>query len=337
MTATDPRAAGPGPGRAGRHRTASRHHAPGRRRGGRVYPVRRFGRFDRFDRLRRGPGTAGVRHNLVLLVTCLALATVVAAMASLNVALPEIARATHGSQTELSWIIDAYSLVFAALLLPAGALGDRFGRRRALLVGLALFGGGSGLAALTTDATALIALRGLLGVGAALVMPATLSTITGTFPRAQRTKAVSVWAAVAGASAVVGLLASGTLLELWSWRSVFLLNVLLAVAALVGTLLVVPESADPDAPRLDLGGAVLAATGLGVLVYAVIEAPTRGWGIRSRSAGSRSGSPCWPASSAGSCGGATRCWTRGCSATAGSRPARSPSPASSSPSSATSS
>lgn len=129
-----------------------------------------------------GPGAPPVRHGLVLLVTCLALATVVAAMASLNVALPELARETHGSQTELSWIIDAYSLVFAALLLPAGALGDRFGRRRALLTGLALFGGGSGLAALTTDPTVLIGLRGLLGVGAALVMPATLSTITGTFP-----------------------------------------------------------------------------------------------------------------------------------------------------------
>ncbi|MGV9263133.1 MFS transporter [Kitasatospora sp. NPDC003701] len=224
------------------------------------------------------PGGPAVRHNLVLLVTCLALATVVAAMASLNVALPDIARATHGSQTQLSWIIDAYSLVFAALLLPAGALGDRFGRRRALLVGLTLFGGGSGLAALTTDPTALIALRGLLGVGAALVMPATLSTITGTFPRAQRARAVSVWAAVAGAAAVVGLLASGTLLELWSWRSVFLLNVLLALVALAGTLLFVPESADPDAPRLDVVGALLAMVGLGVLVYSVIEAPTRGWG-----------------------------------------------------------
>ncbi|MFJ3789490.1 MFS transporter [Kitasatospora sp. NPDC090091] len=263
MTAAEPRAAGPraaaAPGAAG-PRAATEPPGAGGSAGS------------------AAPGGPAGRHNLVLLVTCLALATVVAAMASLNVALPEIARATHGSQTELSWIIDAYSLVFAALLLPAGALGDRFGRRRALLVGLALFGAGSGLAALTTDATALIALRGLLGVGAALVMPATLSTITGTFPRAQRTRAVSVWAAVAGASAVVGLLASGTLLELWSWRSVFLLNVLLAVVALAGTVLVVPESADRDAPRLDVGGAVLAATGLGLLVYAVIEAPTRGWG-----------------------------------------------------------
>ncbi len=218
------------------------------------------------------------RHRAVLFVTCLALATVVAAMASLNVALPDIARATGGSQTQLSWIIDAYSLVFAALLLPAGAFGDRFGRRRALLVGLTLFGAGSGLAALTTDPDALIALRALLGVGAALVMPATLSTITGTFPPERRARGVAAWAAVAGAAAMLGLFASGTLLELWSWPSIFVLNVLLAVLALAGTLLFVPESAEPDAPRLDVVGALLAVAGLGTLVFAVIEAPTRGWG-----------------------------------------------------------
>ncbi|MER5654544.1 MFS transporter [Streptomyces sp. NPDC002131] len=223
-----------------------------------------------------GPAPA-VRHHLVLVVTCLALGTVVAAMASLNVALPDLARETHATQTQLSWIIDSYSLVFASLLLPAGALGDRFGRRRALLAGLTLFGAGSAAASLTTDPSTLIALRGVLGVGAALVMPATLSTITSTFPRAQRAQAVSVWAAVAGASALVGLFATGALLEGWSWRSVFLLNVALALVALIGTLLFVPESAEPQQPRLDIGGALLAVAGLVALVYSVIEAPTRGW------------------------------------------------------------
>ncbi|MCX4758578.1 MFS transporter [Kitasatospora purpeofusca] len=223
------------------------------------------------------PAAPDRRHRAVLLVTCLALATVVAAMASLNVALPDIARATGGSQTQLSWIIDAYSLVFAALLLPAGAIGDRFGRRRALLVGLAVFGAGSGLAALTTDPDALIGLRALLGVGAALVMPATLSTITSTFPPERRARGVAAWAAVAGAAAVLGLFATGLLLELWSWPSIFVLNVVLAVLALAGTLLFVPESAEPDAPRLDVVGALLAVAGLGSLVYAVIEAPVRGW------------------------------------------------------------
>ncbi|MFD7683806.1 MFS transporter [Streptomyces sp. NPDC060187] len=223
-----------------------------------------------------GPAPAA-RHHLILVVTCLALGTVVAAMASLNVALPDLARETHATQTQLSWIIDSYSLVFASLLLPAGALGDRFGRRRALLAGLTLFGAGSAAASLTTDPSTLIALRGVLGVGAALVMPATLSTITSTFPRARRAQAVSVWAAVAGASALVGLFATGALLEGWSWRSVFLLNVALALVALIGTLLFVPESAEPQQPRLDIGGALLAVAGLVALVYSVIEAPTRGW------------------------------------------------------------
>ena len=140
------------------------------------------------------PATAAAesprRHRRVLLVVCLSLATVVSAVASLNVALPEIARDTHATQTQLSWIVDAYALVFAALLLPAGALGDRYGRRRALIAGLGIFGAASLAAMLVSDANALIALRALLGVGAALVMPATLSTITATFPPERRPQAI---------------------------------------------------------------------------------------------------------------------------------------------------
>ena len=219
-----------------------------------------------------------VRPGAVTAVVCLALAAVVAAMSSLNVALPSIARATHASQTELAWIIDAYSLVFAALLLPAGALGDRFGRRRALLAGLAIFGAGSAVAMTASSAGELIVLRAVLGLGASLVMPATLSTITGTFPAQQRTRAVSMWAAVAGGGAVLGILAAGILLEAWSWPSVFGLNVVLAAAAIAGTLWLVPESADPSTARLDIGGAVLAVTGLVALVYSIIEAPSQGWG-----------------------------------------------------------
>jgi EmrB/QacA subfamily drug resistance transporter len=217
------------------------------------------------------------RHGAITAVVCVALAAVVAAMSSLNVALPDIARSTHASQTELSWIIDAYSLVFAALLLPAGALGDRCGRRRALLAGLAIFGAGSAVAMTASSATELIALRAVLGLGAALVMPATLSTITGTFPPAQRTKAVSIWAGVAGGAAVIGVVCAGALLEFFSWPSVFGLNVVLAVLAILGALKFVPESAGQDAPRLDIGGAILAVTGLVALVYSIIEAPTAGW------------------------------------------------------------
>jgi EmrB/QacA subfamily drug resistance transporter len=216
-------------------------------------------------------------HGVVTAVVCLALATVVSAMASLNVALPDIARSTHASQTQLSWIIDAYSLLFAALLLPAGAMGDRYGRRRALLIGLGIFGAGSIVAMTAGGAAELIVLRGVLGLGAALVMPATLSTITSTFPPQQRARAVGVWAGVAGGSAVLGLLATGLLLEVWAWQSVFALNVVLAAAAILGTLRFVPESADKDAPRLDVGGAILAIIGLIALVYSVIEAPESGW------------------------------------------------------------
>jgi EmrB/QacA subfamily drug resistance transporter len=217
------------------------------------------------------------RQRLVLVVTCVALATVVSAVASLNVAIPSIARDTHASQTELSWVVDAYALVFAALLLPAGALGDRWGRRKALVVGLVVFAAAAASAMTRADAQWLIAMRAVLGIGAALVMPATLSTITSTFPAAERAKAVGTWAGVAGASAILGLLTSGLLLEVWSWRSVFGLNVVLAVVAIVGTLRVVPESADPDAAHLDGVGALISFVGLGALVYSIIEAPTNGW------------------------------------------------------------
>jgi EmrB/QacA subfamily drug resistance transporter len=225
----------------------------------------------------RPVGAAAVNHNLVTVVVCLALAAVVSAMASLNVALPDIARATHASQTQLEWVIDAYSLIFAALLLPGGALGDRYGRRRSLIVGLILFGGGSAAAMTVHTADSLIVLRGVLGLGAALVMPATLSTITSTFPAEQRTRAVSVWAGVAGGSAVLGLLTAGVLLRTWSWPAVFGLNVALAVVALIGTLRFVPESADTDAPKLDLVGAAIAAVGLLILIFSIIEAPSSGW------------------------------------------------------------
>ncbi len=221
--------------------------------------------------------TDSPRHGLITAVVCLALAAVVAAMASLNVALPDIARDTHATQTELLWVIDAYSLAFAALLLPGGALGDRYGRRVALIVGLVIFGAGSAVAMTASSATELIALRAILGLGAALVMPATLSTITGTFPPAERGRAVSIWAGVAGGAAVLGLLASGLLLAGFSWRSIFGLNVVLSALALAGTLRFVPESADPDAPRLDLGGAAIAVAALVALVFSVIEAPTYGW------------------------------------------------------------
>ena len=226
-------------------------------------------------------GTRRISTAAVTAVVCLALGAVAAAMASLNVALPDLARSTGATQTQLEWIIDGYSLVFAALLLPAGALGDRYGRRRALLAGLAVFGGASAVAMTASSASELIFLRGLIGLGAALVMPATLSTITGTFPPAERTRAVSVWAAVAGGSALLGLLCTGTLLEWFSWRSAFAVNVVLAAVAIAGTFGFVPESSHPDTPALDKVGALLAMAGLTALVFSVIEAPEAGWAAAS--------------------------------------------------------
>lgn len=213
----------------------------------------------------------------ILVVMCFALATVVSAVASLNVALPDLARDTGATQTELQWVIEAYALVFAALLLPGGALGDRFGRRRALLVGLGVFGSASLAAALVSDPDVLIILRGVTGVGAALVMPATLSIITSSFPEDEREQAVAAWAGVAGAGAVLGLLAAGALLEVASWQAVFGLNFGLALVAGVATGIWTRESAEREEASLDPVGAVLSGVALGAVVYSVIEAPERGW------------------------------------------------------------
>jgi EmrB/QacA subfamily drug resistance transporter len=213
----------------------------------------------------------------VLAIMCIALATVVSAVSSLNVALPDVARDTGASPSQLQWVVDAYALVFAGLLLFAGALGDRFGRRRALLAGLGVFGAGALAAMFVGDPGELIAIRACMGVGAALIMPATLSIITATFPRGERDRAVGAWAGVAGGSALLGLLASGGLLEVASWHWVFALNLFLAAIAIVGTLRVVPVASDREPAALDVGGAVISALALSALVWAFIEGPTRGW------------------------------------------------------------
>ena len=186
------------------------------------------------------------------------LMTVVSAVSGLNVALPSLARDTGASQTQLTWIVDAYTVVFAGLLLFTGSLGDRFGRRGLLLAGLAVFGIAAGLAMTTDDPALLIALRAAMGVGAACIMPTTLSVITTSFPEHERPRAIGVWVGIAGGGAVLGLFGTGLLLEHFAWNSFFALNVGLAVLGLAGTLAVVPTSKDADAPPLDLaGGAAL--------------------------------------------------------------------------------
>src|SRR3954464_12657790 len=202
------------------------------------------------------------RRKLVLATVALALMMVVSAVSGLNVALPDLSRDTGATQSEIQWIVDAYTMVFAGLLLAAGAVGDRYGRKGVLLGGLILFGVAALAAMFADDPSVLIGLRAVMGVGAAFVMPTTLSVITTSFPEEEKAKAVGVWVGIAGGGAVIGLLGSGILLEFFSWNSFFGLNVTLALLAGLGTLLVVPDSRDPHRPRLDVPGAALSLVGV---------------------------------------------------------------------------
>ncbi|MGH3201579.1 MAG: MFS transporter, partial [Streptosporangiaceae bacterium] len=165
------------------------------------------------------------RRRAILAVMCLSLLIVVIDNTILNTALPTLARVLHASTTDLQWITDAYTLTFAALLVMAGALGDRFGRRRALLLGLVIFASGSAWAALSGDASTLIAARAVMGIGAAFVMPATLSILTAVFPAKERAGAIGAWSAIAGVGIVVGPTLGGLLLAHFYWGSVFWVNV----------------------------------------------------------------------------------------------------------------
>ena len=222
--------------------------------------------------------TSTKQRKAVLKVMCIALMMVVASVASLNVALPGIADDTGATQTQLQWIVDAYSLTFAALLLPAGALGDRWGRKPILAFGVSLFGLASFAAIFAHSAGQLIGLRALMGVAAAFTMPVTLSVITTIFPREERGKAVGTWVGVAAGGAVLGLVASGIVLQIFSsWQAVFGLNVLMAAIALLGTLKIVPATRESRPPRLDPVGTLLSVGGLAALVFGIIEGPERGW------------------------------------------------------------
>ncbi len=217
------------------------------------------------------------RRKQILLVMCLSLLVVVIDNTILNTALPTMARVLHAGTSSLQWITDAYTLCFAALLIPAGALGDRYGRRLSLLVGLSVFAIGSTWAALSGNADTLIAARAVMGLGATFVMPATLSVLNAVFPPRERAKAIGAWSAVSGVGIVIGPVAGGLLLTHFWWGSVFLINVPLVVLAITGVLLVVPETAETGRYRLDAAGTLLVAGSLIAIVDAIIEAPTRGW------------------------------------------------------------
>ncbi|GAB3252350.1 MFS transporter [Alteromonas gracilis] len=212
----------------------------------------------------------------LLSVMCGALALVVGAASSLSLALPDLAKRTGATQTELTWVVNSYALVFAGLLLPVGFAADRYGRRLFLVVGLLVFGLASLGSSYVTDPAVIIGLRGLAGVGAAAVMPATLSVLVDAFPEERRAMAVSVWAGVSGAGAMIGIVVAGVLLEAFSWSSVQLAYGAGGLAAAVASYAVVPVSRHTDLPQDVLGG-LLSAGGLGGVVYGVIEGPERGW------------------------------------------------------------
>jgi EmrB/QacA subfamily drug resistance transporter len=217
------------------------------------------------------------RRWWTLVVLCVSLLVISLDNTILNVALPTLERDLHATSSHLQWIVDAYMLVFAGLLLTAGALGDRFGRRRALTFGLAVFGLGSALSALAGSAGMLIASRALMGVGGAFIMPSTLSILTATFPAHERAKAIGAWAAVSGLGIAIGPVAGGWIVEHADWSWIFLVNLPFVAAALLAQRPLVPESRDPAAPRLDLPGFALSTAGLVALVWAIIEAPAWGW------------------------------------------------------------
>ena len=220
----------------------------------------------------------GDRRWLALAVLCLSLLAIVIDNTIVNVALPTLVRDLGADVSQLQWVVDAYTLVFAGLLLLAGALGDRYGRRRTLLAGLAVFGAASAGAAYAGGVDALIGARAIMGAGAAFIMPATLSLLISVFtdPR-ERAMAVGIWAATAGLGVALGPVVGGVLLDRYWWGSIFIVNVPLCVAAIALGRAVVPESRDPHPRRVDWTGVALSGAGLIALVWAVIEAPARGW------------------------------------------------------------
>jgi DHA2 family multidrug resistance protein-like MFS transporter len=224
------------------------------------------------------------RRWFLLGVMCLSLVMVVMSVSGLNVALPSIQQDLDANATDLQWIVDAYAIVFAGLLLTAGAIGDRFGRKLALVGGLAVFALGSLIGVFADTASVVIISRAVSGVGAAFIMPATLSLLTAVFPPHERSKAIATWAGFAGAGAALGPVIVGFLLTGWwifpafSWPAAFVVNVVASVAVLVVIAIYAPANRDERPTPLDPVGAALSLVGLASLLFGVIEGPERGWG-----------------------------------------------------------
>ncbi|MCX4546798.1 MFS transporter [Streptomyces sp. NBC_01565] len=221
------------------------------------------------------------RRWWALLVLCLSLLIVVMANTSLIVAAPDMTKDLGLSSSDLQWVIDGYTVPYAALMLVLGAIGDKYSRRGALVLGLLIFAGGSVMGGLVDETSLVIISRAIMGVGAAIVMPATLSLLVAIFPRAERAKAITAWSATSGLAIAAGPVAAGWLLENHAWGSTFLMNVPLAVLGVIGALLLVPPSKAEGMGRIDYVGGLLSIVSVGSLVYATIEGPHFGWGVGS--------------------------------------------------------
>jgi EmrB/QacA subfamily drug resistance transporter len=217
------------------------------------------------------------RRWWILAVLCVSLFMVTLDNTVLNVAIPSLIRELGVSTSQVQWVVDAYSLVFAGLLLTAGGLSDRFGRRRGVLIGLVLFGLGSAAAAFAASGAELIVTRGLMGVGGAFLMPGTLSILVQVFEPDERPKAIGVWGGISGLGIASGPVVGGVLVEHFWWGSVFLVNAPIALLALVAVCVLVPESRNANAAKPDVVGAVLSTVGMVAAVWAVINAPGHGW------------------------------------------------------------
>lgn len=216
------------------------------------------------------------RAAWALVVLCAAVSLVIASITSLYIAGPEIARDVGATQTELTWMIDIYTLVMAGLLLPAGALGDRFGRRGVMIAGLAVFVLGAVILQLVDTPGGLIGARAVLGVGAALILPSTLSLITSTFPPEMRDRGVSIWTAAFTIAGVLGGSFAAVMLEFFSWRSAFW-SILAGGVIVLGAAPTIATSRDEETPALDLWGALASIVAVAALVYAFIQAGIDGW------------------------------------------------------------
>ena len=219
------------------------------------------------------------RKPLILISLLLAAFAINLDTTIVNVALPSLVRELHASNSQLQWVVDAYNLLFAASVLAAGSLSDRFGRKGMLLAGLSVFGLASLAGGLTDGPGQLIAARAVMGVGSAMVFPSTLSLLSNVFTeRGERARAIGLWGAITGAAIALGPIVGGWLLELFDWRSIFF--VMTPIAALAGLLVAryVPTSRDPHAARIDRAGFALSTATVGLLVYTIIEAPSHGWG-----------------------------------------------------------